>query len=118
MAGLGWTLPSDLPPALWENWRTDVSWRPPGGETLGEVEARVTGTCEELSSDAARSDVVVVTHLSPIRAAVTWALGGGLEMSWRAFSRPGLDLTRISTNDLLRPTLVGFNDTGHLTGLR
>ena len=111
------TLPSDLPPALWENWRTDVSWRPPGGETLGEVKARVTGACEELSSDAARSDVVVVTHLSPIRAAVTWALGGGLEMSWRLSLAPA-SITRISTNDLLRPTLVGFNDTGHLTGLR
>ena len=109
-------LPSDMPPMLWENWRTDASWRPPGGETLGEVKARVTGACEELSSDAAQSDVVVVTHLSPIRAAVTWALGGGLEMSWR-LSLATASITRISTSDPLRPALVGFNDTAHLARL-
>lgn len=111
------TLPSDLPPTLWENWRRDVSWRPPGGETLGEVKARVTSALEDLSADAARSDVIVVTHLSPIRAAVTWALGGGPEMSWR-LSLATASITRISTNDPLRPALVGFNDTAHLAGLK
>ena len=72
---------------------------------------------EELSGDAARSDVVVVTHLSPVRTAVTWAVGGGLEMYWR-LSLATASITRISMNDPLRPVLVGFNDTAHLAGLR
>src|SRR5208283_1295664 len=59
---------SDFPPGFWERWRSDPSWRPPGGETLGEVSARVTAACEELSAEAARRDVIVVTHLSPVRA--------------------------------------------------
>ena len=110
------TLPSDLPPALWEHWRTEVAWRPPGGETIEEVRARVGADCEELSAEAARADVVVVTHLSPVRAAVTWALGGGPEMSWR-LSLGVASITRISTGDPLGPVLVGFNDRAHLSGL-
>ena len=40
---------SDLPAGLWDTWRADATWRPPGGETLGEVKARVSAACEELA---------------------------------------------------------------------
>jgi broad specificity phosphatase PhoE len=110
------TLPWEQPPGLWESWRADTGWRPGGGETLDEVRARVTAACEELSAEAARSDVVVVTHLSPIRAAVIWALGGGPEMSWR-LSLGVASITRISTGGSSGPALVSFNEMAHLAGL-
>jgi broad specificity phosphatase PhoE len=31
------------------------------------------------------ADVVVVSHVSPIKAAIAWALGVGDEVSWRMF---------------------------------
>ena len=110
------TAPSELPPGLWDRWRSDAAWRPPGGETLGEVRARVSAACEELSAEAARSDVVVVSHVSPIKAAVTWALGGGPELSWR-LSLGVASITRISTGGPVGPALVSFNETAHLAGL-
>ncbi|MGD0983494.1 MAG: histidine phosphatase family protein [Acidimicrobiales bacterium] len=107
---------SGFPPGFWERWRSDPAWRPPGGETLGEVGARVTAACEELSAEAARGDVVVVTHLSPVRAAVVWALGGGPELSWR-LSLGVASITRISTAGPFGTQLASFNETGHLAGL-
>ena len=53
-----------------------------------------------------------MSHVSPIKAAVTWALGAGEELGWRMF----LDLasiTRIGGRDGT-PSLVGYNDVAHL----
>jgi len=110
------TAPSELPPGIWDRWRSDATWRPPGGETLGELRARVNAACEELSAEAACSDVVVVSHVSPIKAAVTWALRGGPELSWR-LSLGVASITRISTGGPVGPALVSFNETAHLDGL-
>ena len=79
---------SDLDPDTWRRWRADPDFRPPGGETLREVSVRVAAACDELfatAGEAARgpADVVVVSHVSPIKAAVAWALGAGAELAWR-----------------------------------
>jgi probable phosphoglycerate mutase len=69
-----------VPSQVWEQWRTDPEFRPPGGETLAEVGYRVRQACTELfalDGQGARGDgdVVVVSHVSPIKAATCWALG-------------------------------------------
>ncbi len=110
------TAPGDLPPGLWDRWRSDATWRPPGGETLEEVLARVAAACEELAAEAASCDVVVVSHVSPIKAAVIWALGGGAEMSWR-LSLGVASISRIQTGGSGGPALVSFNETAHLAHL-
>ncbi|MGA3351643.1 MAG: histidine phosphatase family protein [Acidimicrobiales bacterium] len=110
------TAVSELPAGLWEHWREDLTWRPPGGETLWEVRARVSAACEELAAEAGRGDVIVVSHLSPIKAAVTWALGSGPELSWR-MSLGVASITRIATDGARGPSLVSFNETAHLAGL-
>src|SRR5918997_4957404 len=69
----------------WRTWRQDPDFVPAGGESLAAVCTRVREACVELADDAARGDVVVVSHVSPIKAAVTWALGGGDEVGWRMF---------------------------------
>ncbi len=70
---------------VWARWRADPAFAPPGGESLVSLGARVRQSCEELSAEATEGDVVVVTHVSPIKAAVAWALAVGDEVAWRLF---------------------------------
>lgn len=110
------TAPSMLPAGLWDHWYSHSNWRPPGGETLLEVKARVAAACEELAGEASQGDLVIVSHVSPIKAAVTWALGAGPELSWR-LSLGVASITRIATEGVRGPSLVSFNETAHLCRL-
>ena len=106
---------SEVPPEQWAAWRTDPHMRPPGGESLVELDDRVRPALLELSTVARDSHVVVVSHVSPIKSAVTWALGAGPEMTWRM----SLDRAAICTVSVgpRGPSLSSFNETGHLSGL-
>jgi broad specificity phosphatase PhoE len=75
----------DVPEDFWDAWRNDASIAPDGGESLAAVGARVRAACDDLTDAAAGENVVVVSHVSPIKAAVTWALGGDDAMVWRMF---------------------------------
>lgn len=77
--------PDALNEGSWQRWRQDPDFVPAGGESLAAVGARVREACTELAAEAALGDVVVVSHVSPIKAAVTWALGVGDEVAWRMF---------------------------------
>jgi broad specificity phosphatase PhoE len=107
---------ADLEPGTWERWRADSSWRPPQGETLEEVGSRVSAACAELAPVAAGGDVIVTSHVSPIKAAVAWALGGGADLSWRLLLGVA-SVTRVATYGDGGRVLVSFNETGHLDGL-
>jgi probable phosphoglycerate mutase len=109
----GRTLAS-LPPDLLARWRADPGFRPPGGETLAEVGGRVRSACAELfagpgSGARGEGDVVVVSHVSPIKAAVAWALGAGDDLSWR-LQLSTASLTRVAWG-VDAPVLHGFNAT-------
>ena len=80
---------ASVPADLWDRWQRDPAFRPPGGESLAEVGRRVREACDELASEAADQDVVVVSHVSPIKAAVAWALSVGDQISWRLYLAPG-----------------------------
>jgi broad specificity phosphatase PhoE len=103
---------SAVPTEMWQRWRADPDFRPPGGETLAEVGRRVRSACDELfaqSGSGARGsgDVIVVSHVSPIKAAVAWALGAGDDLAWR------LHLSTASLTHVAwgadRPVLRSFN---------
>src|SRR5690606_32278615 len=64
-----------LPPDVLERWQRDPTFAPPGVETVVALSARVRPACAELLERAASAVVVVVTHVSPIKAAIGWALG-------------------------------------------
>jgi broad specificity phosphatase PhoE len=104
----------DVPAGVWQEWRSDPGFRPPGGETLAEVADRVTGACAELfaaegaGARDAGGDVVVVSHVTPIKAAVAWALGAGVELSWRLHLQTA-SVTRIGWGNG-GPVLHGFNE--------
>lgn len=104
---------SALPADLWRRWRADASFRPPGGESLSDVGKRVRDACRELftcpgQGASAEGDVVVVSHVSPIKAAVAWALDVGDEVAWRLQLSTG-SITRVAWGDS-GPVLHGFND--------
>lgn len=104
-----------IPAEVWTRWMRDRDFRPEGGETLAEVDTRVAEACGELFAadgvGARRSDgdVVVVSHVTPIKAAVAWALGTA-DIYWRLHLRTA-SVTRIGWNtnrDV--PILHGFNE--------
>ena len=93
----------------WATWRADLDFRPPGGETLRELGTRVRAACAELADAAVDGDVVVVTHVSPLKAAIAWALQVGDDIAWRLHVTPA-SVTRVG----IRPTgpvLLTFNET-------
>jgi broad specificity phosphatase PhoE len=103
-----------VPDEVWTRWRSDPDYRPPGGETLREAGTRVRQACEELfaaEGEGARSSgaVVVVSHVSPIKAATCWALGIGDEGAWRLYLATA-SITRI-TWGAGGPVLALFNGT-------
>jgi broad specificity phosphatase PhoE len=102
----------EVPAATWAAWRADSSWQPPGGESLADLGARVRAACELLVDEARERDVVVVSHVSPIKAAVAWALGVGDEAVWRMWVGPA-SITRIGVSGPA-PSLRTFNEVAHL----
>jgi broad specificity phosphatase PhoE len=103
-----------VPPDLWARWRADPTFAPPGGESLAEVGVRVRGACDELFGQAgvgarADADVVVVSHVSPIKAAVAWALGAGDQVVWRLYLATA-SITRIGWGPD-GPVLHRYNET-------
>ena len=101
--------------ADWARWRADVRFAPPGGESLVELQRRVDDALASLVERAASQDVVVVCHVSPIKAAVGWALGVGPETSWR-MNVAQASIHRIRTGPP-GTALLGFNDVNHLASL-
>lgn len=99
----------------WHEWRTDPSFSPPGGETLAELGARVGAALDDLVADGSTSDrtTVIVSHVSPIKAAVCWALGVDDLVAWRLWVATA-SVTRIGTTPR-GGVLHTFNDIAHLT---
>ncbi len=100
---------TDTPSEAWDHWQADVEYVPSGGESLAQLDLRVRDACEELSRLAADSDVAVVTHVSPIKSAVAWALGATIGISWRSH----LSQASICRIEIRRrgPVLTAFNET-------
>ena len=95
--------------------RADPSFSPPGGESLAAVGERVREACEGLAAEASVADVVVVSHVSPIKAAVAWALGVGdataarMHLGVASICRVGFASSG--------PVLHSFNERSHLDRL-
>ena len=103
---------SEVDQQQWQQWRHDASFRPPNGETLVELDARVQPALDELVDRARNATVVVVSHVSPIKSAVAWAMGVGPETSWRMHLERA-SMCRIAIGPR-GPSLHSFNDTSHL----
>jgi probable phosphoglycerate mutase len=102
----------DVPSTVWSSWRADLEFAPPGGESLAALGRRVRSVLDELAEGAVDSTIVVVSHVSPIKAGVAWALGAGDELTWRLYVAPA-SVTRIAIGER-GPVLHTFNEVGHL----
>jgi broad specificity phosphatase PhoE len=103
--------PDSVPADVWARWRADPTDAPNGVEPLAALGARVRAACAELSPIAEAGLVVVVTHVSPIKAALAWALGVGDEISWSLFVEDA-SVSRIDVQ-ASGPVVRWFNRVGH-----
>ena len=105
---------AEVPAPTWAAWRADAEFAPPGGESMGALGRRVRAACEALSAAGRDTTVVVVTHVSPIKAAVAWALGVDDAATWRMqVDQASITRLRLGT----RPALLEFNRVAHLLGV-
>ena len=105
-------LQKDVPAPTWSEWRRNNNFRPPNGETLVELDLRVQEALSELIYEARLKNVVVVSHVSPIKAAIAWTIGTEIGSSWRMLlDRASISRIEITENG---PSMRGFNDTSHL----
>ena len=104
---------SEFPPEDLARWRRDATFAPPGGESLLAVGERVAALCQELVEGP---PVILVSHVSPIKAAALWAMDADPLLAWRMH----LDVASISRIGAPNrvPCLLGFNETSHLRGGR
>jgi broad specificity phosphatase PhoE len=100
----------EIPAEAWAEWHADPGFTPPGGESLRDVTARIADFAADVLGDEL---VVAVSHVSPIKAAVCFALGVDEGATWRMF----LDLasiTRVGRRFDGQPYLASYNDGAHL----
>ncbi len=105
---------SALPPGTWDTWRSDLDFAPPSGESLRDLAIRVRAAADDLLDEARDANIVVATHVSPIKASLAWALGAHDEITWRTYVAQA-SVSTYAIGD--HPTLRMFNDTSHLAGL-
>ncbi|MFM9003454.1 MAG: histidine phosphatase family protein [Acidimicrobiaceae bacterium] len=108
-------LQSDIPEEVWKNWRSDINYCPPNDESLSELNHRVRHALDEIIDESRDQNIVVVSHVLPIKAAIAWAVGVDVSSSWQMLLDRG-PISRIEVS-LTGPKLRGFNDTPHLLEL-
>jgi broad specificity phosphatase PhoE len=98
---------ADLPQEMWMRWVNDIDYAPEGAETLRAMGDRVAAALEELAEEAQDSHVVVVTHATPVKAAMAWALGVDVTIASRSWVDQA-SVTRVNVRGG-RPSLAAFN---------
>ncbi len=100
---------ADVGDDVWARWRVDPTYRAGDGESMEAMRDRVISAAKEVLADANRQIVVVTSHVSPIKAAVTWALDTEVTAMWRCHLDQA-SVTRIGESPK-GPVLLGFNET-------
>ena len=98
---------------LWSRYRADpMNHRPPGGETLQQLESRVVSALERIVGAHPGQMVALATHGGVIKAAVVWALGLALERR-RQLTLDNASITCLKFQGA-EITLDRLNDAAHL----
>src|SRR5207247_717132 len=87
---------------LLARWEQDPTVVPPGGDSLADLSARVVALADELATRHSGAWIVLVSHVSPIKALLAAALDAPLGVARRLFLDPGT----ISVIDWGKPPLV------------
>ena len=92
----------------WQEWKADPSFKPPKGESLEELGKRVRLSLKNIEKSTDQH-LLIVTHVSPIKAALAWALDVNDSISWRT-RLDTASFTQINL-DSDTPVLTKFNHT-------
>jgi broad specificity phosphatase PhoE len=99
---------AEVPANVWREWRSDSEFAAPQGESLNQVQERVAQACADLAQRLNGRTAVVVSHVSPIKSAVAWALGVDVSVGWRT-QLVTASITRISVS-ANGAALTSFNE--------
>ncbi|QYJ05461.1 histidine phosphatase family protein [Nocardioides panacisoli] len=97
-------------------WLGDTSVAPPGGESIQQVRERVHAGLDRVLAEHAGRTVVVVSHVTPIKALVAGALEAPLEAAYRMALEPAsVSVLNYFTDDegAVRGALRMFNAGPH-----
>ena len=103
----------EVPPEVWQSWKTNSMFATKGGESFGALDARVRSACDDLAERIRGRNVVVVSHVSPIKAAVGWALNTSMDIMFHCH----LSQASLCRVDMGRfgPLLHSFNEQAAVT---
>jgi broad specificity phosphatase PhoE/ribonuclease HI len=65
-----------------ERWRGSMSLKPPGGESVDDLEQRVREALTSAIAEYSGQTIAIVSHMMPLRAMLRHALGGPNSLSW------------------------------------
>lgn len=71
-----------------ENWRGSMTQKPPGGESVADLENRVLAELTEQILANPGGSIAVVAHMMPMRAIARKALVAGVDVSWSLQFQP------------------------------
>ncbi|MEO7194139.1 MAG: bifunctional RNase H/acid phosphatase [Pseudonocardiaceae bacterium] len=111
--GLTFAEASARDPELHTRWLADTSVAPPDGESMDAVHRRVRRVRDQLIAEHGAATLVVVSHVTPIKALLRMALDAGPSVLHRLH----LDVASLSVAEFYPdgPATVSLvNDTGHL----
>lgn len=94
----------------------DPAWRPPGGESVGDVRLRISAAFERIVAEQAGKRVLVVSHGTALNCLLSALLGMPESHVFR-IDIANCGLTEVEVRGG-RAYLVRVNETAHLAGLR
>ncbi|NUT47062.1 MAG: bifunctional RNase H/acid phosphatase [Saccharothrix sp.] len=111
--GLTFAEAAERDPEVHRRWLGDPSVPPPGGESFDQVHRRVRRARDAVLARYGGADVVVVSHVTPIKSLLRMALDVGPSLLFRLH----LDLASLSVVEFYPDGLASVrlvNDTSHL----
>jgi len=94
-------------------WRSDPEEAPPGGESFAETAHRVNRACDRLLSNYSGQNVLVVSHITPIKILLCRALGVPLGTLYRLYLGSAC-INEIQWHARGFAAVHRVNDTSHL----
>jgi ribonuclease H / adenosylcobalamin/alpha-ribazole phosphatase len=94
-------------------WRRDPEQAPPGGESFADTAQRVNQACDRLLREHDRQNVLVVSHITPIKILLCRALGVPLGTLYRLYLGSAC-INEIQWHGSGFAAVHRVNDTSHL----
>jgi broad specificity phosphatase PhoE len=94
-------------------WRRDPGQAPPGGESFADTAQRVNRACDRLLRDHSGQNVLVVSHITPIKILLCRALGVPLGTLYRLYLGSAC-INEIQWHGRGFAAVHRVNDTSHL----